>query len=81
MVCLECDCVFCVTLHLHHKALVVAASTFRDELVFKASSLLIQLHDRILPACRQYGTLSSHLGIEHIIVISFKHIFYCVMRK
>lgn len=50
--------------HLHHKAFVVAASTLRDQLVFEASSLLVQLHYRILPTCRQDGTLSSHLGGE-----------------
>lgn len=42
----------------------MAASALRDELVFEAPSLLIQLHDRILPTRRQYGALSSHLKVE-----------------
>jgi len=50
--------------HLHNKAFVVAASTFRDEFIFEASSLLVELHDGVLPTCCQYGTLSSHLESE-----------------
>lgn len=50
--------------YLHNKALVMAASAFRDELVFKTSSLLVELHDWVLPTRRQNGTLSSHLASE-----------------
>lgn len=59
--------------HLHEKAFVMAASTFGDKLVFEASSLLVELHDGILPTRCQYGTLSSHLQGDKVIeVMQFK---------
>lgn len=63
---------FCVCIcssHLHKKTFVMAASTFRDKLIFEASSLLVQLHDGILPTRCQYGTLSSHLQGEEVIEV------------
>lgn len=69
IICYQRQSVCIRSSYLHNKAFVVAASTFRDKLVLEASSLLIQLHDGVLPTRRQYGTLSSHLGSEKVIEV------------
>ena len=48
--------------HLHYEALVVAFSALGDEVVVEAAPLLVELHDGVLPARRQDGTLSSYLA-------------------
>lgn len=39
-------------MYLHDEALVVASARLRDELILEATSLLIELHHRVLPVLR-----------------------------
>lgn len=43
--------------HLHDEAFVMAATSFRDKLIFEASTFLIELHHWILAMFRQDGAL------------------------
>lgn len=54
-------CQSTVFTHLHHKALVMASTRLRDELVLQTSSFFIELHHWVFPTCCEYRTLSSYL--------------------
>lgn len=57
----------CDVTYLHDKAFVMAATALWDQLVFEASSFLIQLHDWVLTTRCQNRTLSSHLHTHNFI--------------
>lgn len=61
--------------HLHHKALVMASASLRDEFILQASSFLIELHYRIFATCCENRALSSYLkggsSKQHFIVLNF----------
>lgn len=47
--------------HLHHKALVMASTSLRDEFILQTSSFFIELHYRIFATCCENRALSSYL--------------------
>lgn len=68
-----------VDLHLHNEALVVAPARLRDELVFEAAALLVQLHDGVLPVFGEDWPLLPRSLIsrgEKVLLFFIKDIFF-----